>query len=294
MKKLILLSLMAVLGACATRSNDSTSGDSGGGIGSFSDSAAADSSPQIDEDVAPGSSSSSRAESPKAYSAPASPVQQNSLSEAVKSQNDERIYHVATQILASSPNDPKALNALAMYHYKKSRPELSRYLLSKAISANPRQSELYSNLGIVQLAQNENREAVKSFRKALEINGNDAVAAANVGAIYIQEQDYQKAQTALETAYRKGMRDPRLLNNYAIALTAQGKYDQARDLYQQALKENSNNKEALFNLAVLLVDHMNKFSEAMDIINRLKFVGGPADTRSRINALENKAKAGLK
>ncbi|MNS84349.1 photosystem I assembly protein Ycf3 [compost metagenome] len=135
---------------------------------------------------------------------------------------------------------------------------------------------------------------MKSFRKALDADSGDAIAAANVGSIYIAEKDYNKAAVALETAYRKGIRDAKLLNNYGIAMTAQGKYDRAKDLYEQALKENSNNKEALFNLAVLLVDHMNKYSDAMEVINRLKFVGGPSDSRSRINALENKAKAGLK
>jgi hypothetical protein len=39
---------------------------------------------------------------------------------------------------------------------------------------------------------------------------------------------------------------------------------------------------------------MGKYQEGLDVINRLKFVGGPADTRNRIITLENKAKAGLK
>ncbi|MEN0057960.1 MAG: tetratricopeptide repeat protein [Bdellovibrio sp.] len=225
---------------------------------------------------------------------PAAPSQYAALNEAVKSQSDERIYQNATQILAQSPQDAKALNALAMYHFKKGRFDLSRFLLNKAIATSPRQSELYSNLGIVQLAQDERRDAIKSFRKALDVNSDDSVAAANLGAIYVQERDYNKAQVVLETAYRRGQRDPRMLNNYAIALTANRKYDRAEDLYKSALKDNNSNKEVLFNYAVLLVDHLNKFQEGLDMINRLKFVGGPADTRNKIIALENKAKAGLK
>lgn len=222
------------------------------------------------------------------------PTQYSALNEAIRVQSDERIYQASTQILAQSPNDVKALNALAMYQYKKGRFDLAKYLLSKALSVNSRSSELYSNLGIVQLAQKENREAVKSFRKALEVNSDDSVAAANLGAIYVQEKDYTKAQVVLETAYKKGLRDPRVMNNYAIALTAGKKYDRAEDLYKTILKEQNNNREVLFNYAVLLVDHMGKFQEGLDVINRLKFVGGPGDTRNRIIALENKAKTGLK
>lgn len=232
-------------------------------------------------------------------SPPSPPVQAQSsqyaaLSEALKNQSDEKIYQAATQILAQSSNDARALNALAMYHYKKARFDLSHYLLSKAIAANPKMAELYSNLGIVQLAQNEKRDAVKSFRRALDINNDEAVAAANLGSIYVQEKDYGKAQIVLETAYSHGIRDFRVLNNYAIALTANHKYDKAEDLYKAILKDNGNSKEALYNYAILLVDNMGKFEDGLEIINRLKFVGAPTDTRIRIIALENKAKAGLK
>lgn len=222
------------------------------------------------------------------------PSQYAALNEAIKAQNDERIYQAATQILSQSPNDGRALNSLAMYHYKKSRFDLSRYLLNKGIGANPKMSELHSNMGIVQLAQNERRDAIKSFRRALEVNGADAVAAANLGAIYTQDRDYNKAVIVLETAYKRGVRDVRVLNNYGIALAATGKFDRAESLYQTVLKEDSNNKEALYNYATLLIDYMGKYQDGLEQINRLKFVGGPSEVRNRIIALENKAKAGIK
>lgn len=225
--------------------------------------------------------------------APAASGLYASLDEGIKEQSDEKIYQSATQILAQSSNDLRALNALAMYHYKRGRYDLCRYLLNKGISASPKTAELYSNLGVVQLAQGEQREAVKSFRKALEINSRDSVAAANLGAIYTRERDFGKASIVLEIAYGAGIRDPRVLNNYAITLTAQKKYEKAAEIYKVLLKENSSNREYLFNYAILLVDEMGKFQEGLDVINRLKFVGGPADSRNRIIALENKAKAGL-
>lgn len=235
-----------------------------------------------------------KVEEPERPAVPTSPSQYSVLNEAVKAQSDERIYQSATQILSQSPNDGRALNALAMYHYKKGRFDLSRYLLNKGIGANARMSELHSNMGVVQLAQNERREAIKSFRRALEVNGTDAVAAANLGAIYAQDRDYNKAVIVLETAYKRGMRDVRVLNNYGIALTATGKWDRAESMYQAVLKEDSNNREALYNYATLLIDYMGKFPEGLEQINRLKFVGGPSEVRNRIIALENKAKAGIK
>jgi Flp pilus assembly protein TadD len=231
---------------------------------------------------------------PERPKAPPPQTLYTSLNEAIKAQSDDRIYTAATQILAQSPNDPRALNALAMYQYKKARFDLARYLLSKAIVASPRMAELHSNMGIVQLAQKENRDAVKSFRKALEISSEDPVAASNLGAIYVQEKDYSKALVVLEIAHKKGVRDFRVLNNYAIALTAAKKFDRAAEIYKTVLKDQSSNREVLYNYVVLLIDHMGKYQDGLEALGRLKFVGGPGDTRNRIIALENKAKAGLK
>ena len=60
------------------------------------------------------------------------------------------------------------------------------------------------------------------------------------------------------------------------------------------MKEQNNNREILLNYAILLIDHLNKFKEGVDVLSRLKFVGPPSESRNRIIALENKAKAGLK
>lgn len=234
---------------------------------------------------------------PPVVARPQAPIvsgQYAGLNEGIKDQNDEKIFQEATSLLAQNSNDIRSLNALAMYHYKRGRFDLCRYLLNRAIGASPKTAELYSNLGVVQLAQGEQREAVKSFRKALEINGSEPVAASNLGAIYTQVKDYGKAQVVLDIAYNKGIRDERVLNNYAITLTAQGKYNRAEEIYKTLIEKKNNSSEYLYNYAILLVDYLGKYQEGIEVINRLKFVGGPADTRNRIIALENKAKAGLK
>ncbi|MBO9667013.1 MAG: tetratricopeptide repeat protein [Bdellovibrio sp.] len=289
-KIIFILSALFVLG-CASSPKSTGDGEDSGGL-SVTDAPGLEGSE---------SSSASRAkEAPEVQAEPEKkPVviassQYSALNATIKNQNDEAIYKAATDILAQSSADPRASNALAMYHYKRGRFDLSRYLLNKAIAASPRTAELYSNLGVVQLAQNERRDAVKSFRKALEINSQEPVAAANLGAIYVQERDYNKAVMVLDIAQKKGIRDTRVLSNYGIALTATGKYDKAKDMYKAALKENDSNREAMLNYAILLIDKMEKYQDGLEVLNRLKFVGGPADSRNRIIALENKAKAGIK
>lgn len=248
-----------------------------------------------------GSPSTAKSPPPAAKGAPATTaaqaatsVGQGALVDAIKNQNDEQIFRTASQLLTQNPNDGRALNAMAMYYFKKGKIAAAKYLLTKAIAANPNAGEAYGNMGLVHLVNNERREAIQAFRKALDLNANDGIAGANAGSIYVQEKDYNKAVTVLKVAYNAGVRDAKTLNNYGVALTAVGKFDEANSVYEAAMKEQNNNREILLNYAILLIDHMNKHKEGMDVLNRLKFVGPPSESRNRIIALENKAKAGLK
>lgn len=216
------------------------------------------------------------------------------LDAAVQSQNDDSISQSASEILVKNPKDVRALNALGMVYFKRGRLEAAEYLLNKALAVDANRSELYSNLGLVKMAQGEKREAIKIFRKGLELNSQDSVIGANLGSIYVKEKDYSKAELSLEIPIKKGSKDIKILNNYAIALTGTGKYDKAQDLYEKLMKENPGQRDIMLNYSILMIDHKRKFREGLDLINRLKFVGVPMESRNLIKDLESKAKAGLK
>ena len=109
--------------------------------------------------------------------------------------------------------------------------------------------------------------------------------------IYIEEKDYEKALIALETVTKRGWKDPKILINYAIALTANGKYDKAEEIYKGLSRDQSSNREMLLNYAILQIENLKKYTEGLETINRLKFIGPPADSRKKLAALEAKAKA---
>lgn len=216
------------------------------------------------------------------------------LTEAVRLQNDEGISQATTEILTQNPKDLRALNALAMVYYKRGRYEAAEYLLNKAMAVDNDRAELYSNMGLIRMAQGEKREAIKAFRKGLEINNQDAVIGANLGSIYVKDKDYSKAELALEIPVRKGTKDLKTLNNYAIALTGTGKHDKASGIYEKLMKDNPGQRDIMLNYSILLIEHKQKYREGIDILNRLKFVGAPPEARNLIKDLESKAKAGLK
>ncbi|MCE3009086.1 MAG: tetratricopeptide repeat protein [Proteobacteria bacterium] len=226
-------------------------------------------------------------------SAPA-PVAQNPLTDAIKSGSDEQIFRAATEILSSSPQDLKALNAMGLYHYRKSQFQAALFFFSRGLKTAPNSSDLYNNIGLAHLGLGDKREAILAFRKAIELNPNDANAAANLGFIYLQDKDHVKAKVAFEMAMKKHSKDPRVLTNYGVALAAARDFSSAEKQYQEALKLNSNFQPAMLNLAILYVDHQKEFDKGLALINKMKFLGLSSESRSLINALENKAKAGVK
>lgn len=217
----------------------------------------------------------------------------SALNEAIKSQNDDAIQKATTEILAQNSKDVRALNSLAVVYYRKGKLEAAQFLLNKAIVISPSSAELFTNLGLVQLAKNDRRDAIKTMRKALEMNPQEATAGANLGSLYVQDKDYHKAALSLEIPIKQGFKDYKTLNNYAVALTGIGKTKEAGEIYEKLLKENPSQREVMLNYSILLIENMNKNKEGLDLLNRLKFVGAPTEARDTIKNLEIKAKAGL-
>jgi Flp pilus assembly protein TadD len=213
------------------------------------------------------------------------------LDRAIQKQDDRAIAISARQVLIQSPLDAKALNALALYHFRKGELNAAKVLLNKAIAAHDQISMLYSNLGIILQAQKEDADAIKAYRQALKVDPYNPIAAANVGAYYAQVKDYNKAQAALAVAVEKGQRDWRTLNNYGVTLMALGQYPVAEAQLKRSAELQPQNISVLMNYATLLVDHLGKPAQGLEVINKIRFIGPGPEVRKRISELENKAKS---
>lgn len=216
------------------------------------------------------------------------------LVDAIKAQSDSQIQVYAQELIKQDGKNLRALNSLAVIHYKNGRYVAAQYLFNKALKLFPKEADLYNNLGLVLLAIGERREALLTFKKGLQINSQSVIIGANLGSIYVKERDFVKAEIALEIPIKKGLKDTKIQNNYAITLAARGKKKEAAELLDKLMKENPNSREIMYNNAIAKIDYLNQPKEGLDILNRLKFVGVPDDVKNEIKDLENRAKAGLK
>lgn len=262
--------------------------------------AAEGSSDTINASAEPGASPSNEVYTPATQAPagappkPASPQAMDALNQAYKRQDWELLQKTASGILSQNSNDAKALAALGLVNAHKGKNLAAMYFFGKSLQVNPNQPEVHTNIGLVQLTMKEKRDALKSFKKALELGSSDGLAAANLGSLYATEGDYFKALPVLDKAVKAGIKDTRIYNSYGVALAANGRYEEAKEIYEQAIKLGSSNREAHYNLAILLIDHLNQAQAGLDAINKLRFLGLGEGMRDRINSLENKAKAGLK
>jgi Flp pilus assembly protein TadD len=213
------------------------------------------------------------------------------LEKALAKQDEYQIAVQARQVLIQNPSDAKALNALALYHFRKGEFGAAQAILTKAIGIHPKLSMLHSNLGLILQTQGRLSEAVQAYREALKVDSSNAVAAANLGAYYTEVRDFSKAQVALEIAVQKGQRDWRTLSNYGLTLMALGKYPSSDMHFKKALELQPQNAELMLNYATLLVEFSKKPAEGLDILNKIRFMGPGPDLRKRISELENKAKS---
>lgn len=218
----------------------------------------------------------------------------HNLIEAIRGHDDESIYRAATGALSQNPNDPVALNALGLYHLRKGRPLAAKLFFNKALVQKPNSAEIYSNLGLVYLAFKENKDAIRSFKKSLEIDGAYVPAGMNLGALYLASRDFNKAYSVLSLISSKVNHDLVFLNNFAVAAAEYGKLDEAEKFYKEALQQSPSHKETLYNYAVFQIDYLKKYKAGLETLGRLKFLGLGENMRNNTNALENRAKAGLK
>lgn len=126
----------------------------------------------------------------------------------------------------------------------------NRYL--QATYEQPRNLELWNNLGTVYRALRDFSGAEGAFRTATEIDRNFAPAWNNLGLVFAQQGRAQEAMTALQEAVRLDPRNSGAKVNLAIQLHASGALLEARRLLEEAVRADPAMAEAHYELGRVL------------------------------------------
>lgn len=277
MKKIFLISLLAILGSCSSTTEESESG---------TEELAVDAGKKAGKDGASEDTAPMMKTSPKALS---------ELSKAFQSKNQKELFTVAGQILSQNPHDAQALNALALHHIQKGEWGAARLLLERALEKNKDIAGLYNNLGVIDLREESLESAYLNFKTAYSKDSRNSNVLNNLGSIYIKYLDYDKAGRLIEDAYSFMPDSLSVTNNYAILKRSQGQFDEAARLYKKVLDKDPRNVSTVLNYAILLIEYMKKYDEGERLLNKLEFLeSNEPYIRAKMTELNTKLQAARK
>jgi Flp pilus assembly protein TadD len=164
----------------------------------------------------------------------------------------------------------------------------NRYL--QATYEQPRNLELWNNLGTVYRALRDLSGAEGALRTATEIDRNFAPAWNNLGIVLAQQGRAQEAMTALQEAVRLDPTNSGAKVNLAIQLHASGALADARRLLDEAVRADPAMAEAHYELGRVLEKQNDRAGAIREYRIFLENAGGrfPAleqAVRSRLTAL---------
>jgi protein O-mannosyl-transferase len=123
---------------------------------------------------------------------------------------------------------------------------------------------VYNNLGLSQLANNNNDDAIFNFKRAIMLNPKFPAAYSNLGNVMVSEGMYDEAISLYITSIKIKPDYADAYNNLGNALHAKGKYEQAILVFNNAIKIKSDFYQAYNNLGnALLAERM--YEEAISM-----------------------------
>ncbi|MFQ3593425.1 MAG: tetratricopeptide repeat protein [Gemmataceae bacterium] len=138
------------------------------------------------------------------------------------------------QYLKAREYDPKVeVSApLARLYSRANNDKLARDEFEKALKAQPKDAELWNDLGWHEYQRGNWSKAEEAFTKATSLNPKFDKAWMNLGLALGQQGKYPEALAAFE----KAVRPAEARCNLAFVLLTQKKPQQARELYEEALR----------------------------------------------------------
>jgi len=171
----------------------------------------------------------------------------------------ERIYR---QVLQLNPNQPDALNLLALIAHNANNNEIALELIGRAVLTNPANPYFLNNLGEVQRGLSRPQEAVASFDQALRLKPDLAEALSNRGGALQELGRHAEAVTSYDCALAVKPGFAEAFNNRGNALQFLGRYDEAVADYDQALSVRRGYAEALSNRGNSLLQ-LKRYDDAL-------------------------------
>ncbi len=126
--------------------------------------------------------------------------------------------------------------------FSSGRIDEAQALFEFVIQNQPDNLEALNNIGVIQHAKGNSREAEKHFQKALALKGDYVDARLNLADLYQNTGSWQKAAGALERYLETESRDPHVYNQLGMIYLEMGDTSKASAVLEKSLALNPNQK----------------------------------------------------
>ena len=127
----------------------------------------------------------------------------------------------------------------------------------KLLSANPENSDIYHQLGILYYRQGRSRKAVSFFRRAVELKPDSPEILSNLGLAQMNLGNCGEAITCYENSLRLRPDIPEIINSLANAYAGNGDLQKAEKLFEKLILLKNDYPEAYYNFACLCMKSGN-------------------------------------
>tara|TARA_B100000749_G_scaffold28537_1_gene20051 strand:- start:41617 stop:45486 length:3870 start_codon:yes stop_codon:yes gene_type:complete len=221
----------------------------------------------------------------------------NDLIAARKSGNHDKVLNLGGRILSENSSDLFVLNQMILHYYDKKQYGLAKLLVDRAFEVSKNDKVILNNLGVIQVAEKNLRDAISTFRSSLQADSKYAYAATNLGSIYLEYKDYGRAKDALKEGYgitkdqlaKQNKISVEVANNYALALKGLKDFSAANDVFDKIMNDNSRVVSVLFNYAILLVENSKKYDDGLRLLSRIKVLTNDSSMMKKVAQLEKRA-----
>jgi tetratricopeptide (TPR) repeat protein len=189
----------------------------------------------------------------------------------------EQAITEAKEALARNANNINVYNNLGLVYIEQGNLELAQFVYQKALNDIPGAEQnalIHANLGQVFLLKDKAANAKLELEKALELDPTLVTAQMYLAQLHMENRDWTATVSVLEQARQQEPSNPAIHINLGIGYRGLKRFDDAQQSYQKALELDPTNPDPYLNLAVLLGDHMQKYSEALDFIDTYRDEGG--------------------
>jgi tetratricopeptide (TPR) repeat protein len=212
------------------------------------------------------------------------------LAEIYRQQGDtDKALDLAKQALARDPKSLVAYKVMMECSFEKKQLAMAKLIALRAIKLDESDPELYFDMGLILVKENEPEKALLQFKKSLEVRPDYLPAHVVLAKISMDKENYLEAEEHLRKMIQADPKNAALHLDLGVAYKGQGQMDKALQEYDAAEKLDPNLPAIYLNRGIILHRFKNSPGPAIELYKKYIAMNGAQIQDHPVNGLLTEA-----